>query len=94
LAVIIKLGILLSGTSVSDGSYLEDYVAGHGYSVRPIEDDTQQCPYTPESQRSLIRVVFITLQDLVFARCHERKVDNIQQMLTPLGNVLICSRAP
>jgi hypothetical protein len=37
LAVIIKLGILLSGTSVSDGSYLEDYVAGHGYSVRPMK---------------------------------------------------------
>jgi len=33
----IKRSILLPGSSVGDGAYLEDCIVGHGYDVRPGE---------------------------------------------------------
>ena len=51
----IKRSILLPGSSVGDGAYLEDCIVGHGYDVRPGERIRGGALIRPTGSRSFLR---------------------------------------
>ena len=51
----IKRSILLPGSSVGDGAYLEDCIVGHGYDVRPGERIRGGALVRPTRAKSLLR---------------------------------------
>jgi mannose-1-phosphate guanylyltransferase len=51
----IKRSILLAGSSVGDGAYLEDCIVGHGYDVRPGERIRGGALIRATQSRSLLR---------------------------------------